>query len=308
LLERFRTAVHWGLHHGGVPIGVVDVGSNTVRLHVAGDGDTARDARSLLGLGEAIERFGSIPPEKLDEVVTTVAGYVAKARSVDADPIEVLVTSPGRQAANGAELVSRLEDATHVPVRVLSAVDEARFGFVGALAGTRLPAGRRVAVVDVGGGSAQIAIGTPGKGPAWIRSIDIGSMRLTSRCVTADPPGLEALARARVEVERALEGLDPPHPRVTFAVGGSARAVRRVIGNSRFGRDELAEAIELLAGTPAAEVAGRFDIEPGRARTLPAGAVILAGIADLLDTRLRIGRGGVREGAAVELERRRAAA
>ena len=70
----------------------------------------------------------------------------------------------------------------------------------------------------------------------------------------------------------------------------------------------LAVAAEMLAATPSAEVARRFEIDPERARTLPAGAVILAAIADLLDVRFRIARGGVREGAALELERRRAAA
>ena len=55
-------------------------------------------------------------------------------------------------------------------------------------------------------------------------------------------------------------------------------------------------------------MARRFEIDRVRARTLPAGAIIFAAIADLLDVRFRIARGGVREGAALELERRRAAA
>jgi exopolyphosphatase/guanosine-5'-triphosphate,3'-diphosphate pyrophosphatase len=298
----------WRRHHQDVPVGVVDVGSNTVRLHVASDGRTMRDERALLGLGEAVELHGSIPEPKLAEVEATVAGYVADARAGGAHPIEVLVTSPGRQAANGSELIERLERVTRVPVRLLSAVEEARLGFDGALARVRLPPGRRVAVVDVGGGSAQIAIGTHREGPTWIRSIDVGSMRLTSRCVDSDPPGLESLRQARLEVERALEDLEPPQPRVAFAVGGTARTLRRVIGSSRFGHDELAEAIHVLALTPTAELVERFGIVAQRARTLAAGAVILAAIGDLLDSSFRIGRGGVREGAALELERRRAAA
>ena len=58
----------WWRHHGNVPTGVVDVGSNTVRLHVAHDGETVFGERALLGLGEAVERYGAIPEPKLAEV------------------------------------------------------------------------------------------------------------------------------------------------------------------------------------------------------------------------------------------------
>jgi exopolyphosphatase/guanosine-5'-triphosphate,3'-diphosphate pyrophosphatase len=298
----------WRLHHAAVPAGVVDVGSNTVRLHVARDGRAVFGERALLGLGEAVERFGSIPEAKLAEVAACVAEYVEQARDHGADPIEVLVTSPGRQALNGRELVDRIELAARVPVRLLSAAEEARLGFEGALAATRLPNGRAVAVVDVGGGSAQIAAGSRRTGPIWIRSIDVGSMRLAARCLETDPPGPDALRRARAEVDRLLDDVDPPRPRTALAVGGSARALRRVAGSARLGPDELEAAVELLAATPAQELVRRFDVPPGRARTLAAGAVILSAVADRLQSSLRVVRGGVREGALLELEARRAAA
>ena len=237
-----------------------------------------------------------------------MADYVKQARDHGAINVEVLVTSPGRQAANGDELVKRLARATKVPVRLLSAVDEARLGFAGGLAGTRISPGRIVAVVDVGGGSAQIAVGTRRDGPAWVRSIDIGSMRLTSRCVSNDPPGLDELSAMRAEVARYLEDIAPPQPRVALAVGGSARNLRKVAGSSRLGPDELAATIELLVSIPADEVVRRFDVAPERACTLVAGALILEGIRELLGTGFRVVRGGVREGAVLELESRRAAA
>jgi exopolyphosphatase/guanosine-5'-triphosphate,3'-diphosphate pyrophosphatase len=298
----------WPLHHARVPTGVVDVGSNTVRLHVARDGRPVFGDRSLLGLGEAVERFGRIPEPRLAELETRVADYVEQAREHGADRIEVLVTSPGRQAENGRELLERLERASGVPVRLLSAVDEARLGFAGALARTRVSARRQVAVVDVGGGSAQVAIGTRRDGPTWLRSIDLGSVRLATRCFDRDPPGRDALLRARSDVDRAVAGFVPPRPGSGLAVGGSARGLRRVTGSRRLGSEELAAALELLAVTPGAELVERFGLAPARARTLPAGAVILAALQDLLGTSLRVVRGGVREGAVLELERRREAA
>src|SRR6185312_5764912 len=101
-----------------------------------------------------VERFGRVPEPKLAELAARVADYVQEAREHGAGCVEVLVTSPGRQAANGNELLERLEQSAGVPVRLLSAVDEARFGFAGALSATRVGPRRTVAVVDVGGGSA----------------------------------------------------------------------------------------------------------------------------------------------------------
>jgi exopolyphosphatase/guanosine-5'-triphosphate,3'-diphosphate pyrophosphatase len=298
----------WPRHHGGVQVGVVDVGSNSVRLHVARDGDAVYGIKTMLGLGESVERYGSIPEEKLAEVCACVAAYVAAARGRGAEQIEVLVTSPGRHAANGDELLERLEEAARVPVRLLSSVDEGTLAFLGAVQHTRGASRKLVAVCDVGGGSAQIAVGTRQDGPAWVRSIDLGSMRLTSRLLQGEPPGSHAIARARAEVAGYLEGVVPPLPRTALAVGGSARALRGIVGGSRLDTDGLAAAIEVLAHAPVAEIARGYGIDPARARTLAGGAIILQAIHERLGVPLRVARGGVREGAAFELAHRRVAA
>src|SRR5207249_8625924 len=90
LLERIRTAVHWGLHHGGVPFGVVDVGSNTVRLLVAEHGNTLLSEREMLRLGADIERHGRIPLEKLELTASVVARMVRDASAAGAAAIEIL--------------------------------------------------------------------------------------------------------------------------------------------------------------------------------------------------------------------------
>jgi exopolyphosphatase/guanosine-5'-triphosphate,3'-diphosphate pyrophosphatase len=261
----------------------------------------------MLRLGEAVERFGTIPEEKLAEAADCVADFAADARARRADVVEVLVTSPGRQAGNADELCERLAATSRAPVRVLSAVEEGRLAFVGAVSSLRGGARKTVAVCDVGGGSAQVVVGTRRDGPAWVRSIDIGSMRLTSRLLPDDPPGAEALSAARDEVERYLEGFAPPLPHVAFAVGGSARALRRLTG-PELGADELGLAVELLARMSAAEVVERFGVDEARVRTLAAGSVILAAVQARLGVPLRLARGGLREGAVAELAARTEAA
>ena len=295
-------------HHGGVLVGVIDVGSNTVRLHVSEDGTELHREKAILRLGDPIERTGSIPPEKIAETAACVQRFVAIARKEGARRTEVLVASPGRQAANGLEFVNRLRVEAGVPVQLLSPEEEGRLAFIGALAANRRGRNSTIAVCDVGGGSSQVAIGTRRDGVAWVRSVDIGSMRLTSRLLDDDPPGDAALERARAEVRRVLDGFVPPAPEVALAVGGSARAIRSIVGPD-LGPDELDEVAGILARTPAAEIAGLYDVHLERVKTLAAGALILEALQSRLHVPLRVVRGGgVREGAAIELAARREAA
>jgi exopolyphosphatase/guanosine-5'-triphosphate,3'-diphosphate pyrophosphatase len=300
LLDRLKGSVLWGRHHVDVPVGVVDVGSNTVRVLVSEHGRTLFSEREMLRLGADIERDGAIPEEKLELAASVVATFVADARAVGAEAIEVLIASPGRQAANGAELAWVVEERSGSPTRILTSTEEAQLAFVGALSCAAVPAGRLVGVVDVGGGSAQVVVGSKKEGPVWTGSIDIGSQRLTSRMLSNDPPGAAAIAAARAEVERYLESFAPRKPRTALAVGGSARAVKRIIGG-RLGPEELDEVLALVAETPTVELAERYGIGADRARTLAAGAVILSGIQQRLGTPLKVQRGGLREGALLSL-------
>jgi exopolyphosphatase / guanosine-5'-triphosphate,3'-diphosphate pyrophosphatase len=300
LLERIRFAVLRGGHHAHVPIGVVDVGSNTVRLLVAERGRTLLSERVMLHLGADIEADGRIPPVKLDEVARVVRQFVRDGEAAGAATIEVLIASPGRQAQNGAELQRVLADASGRPTRILTAQEEGHLAFVGALSVADVPSRRTVAVVDVGGGSAQVVVGSGHDGPKWARSIDIGSQRLTSRMLSGDPPGAAAIGAARAEVEHYLDDFGPPAPRTTLAVGGSARALKRIVG-SRIGVDELDRVLELLAVTPAATLVERYGMGEERARTLAAGAVIISGLQHRLRTPLKVVRAGLRDGALLAL-------
>jgi exopolyphosphatase/guanosine-5'-triphosphate,3'-diphosphate pyrophosphatase len=297
----------WWRHHVGVTAGVVDVGSNTVRVVVVRDGHELVSHREMLRLGASIERFGSIPPEKLDEAAAAVARFADEARAAGAHDVRVLITSPGRQAANGAELADVLERAGRCETRILTAVEEGLLAFSGALRVASPPSRRLVAVVDVGGGSSQVVVGTRRSGPLWVRSVDIGSQRLTNRLLDSDPPGPEAVAAARAEVDRYLSGFEPPVPMSAFAVGGSARALRRLAGR-RLDGENLDELVTLLSTTSTQRLVAKHGVDPDRVRTMTGGAIILAALQRRLDTPLKVVRAGLREGALAELAAARAAA
>jgi exopolyphosphatase / guanosine-5'-triphosphate,3'-diphosphate pyrophosphatase len=285
-----------------VRVGIVDVGANTVRLLVAAADDgslvSIREDRAQLGLGEEIERTGRIGGQKLSDAAETARAHVRRARKLGCSSVVVLVTSPGRQAANGLELVSRLAAATGVPTRVLTAQEEGELAWRGAVtASTNLP--ETVAVCDVGGGSAQIAVGTT-TFPSWVRSLDIGSLRLSRRAFRNEPPSAEDLERATRIVVAELDDLTPPLPLAAIAVGGTARALRRVVGD--YLTDEtLPLAVRRLSKKSSRKIAKEHGVDETRARTMTAGALIFLEIQRRLRVPLRVGRGGVREGAALAL-------
>jgi len=292
-------------------VGIVDVGSNTARLLVADVRDgvtrTVRETRAPIGLGDEIERRGAISQAKIDDVAKAVADAIATARAVGVDDITVLVTSPGRQSTNGEELARAIVRAAGVRARLLSAAEEASLAYAGALA-TSPVAGSRVAVCDVGGGSAQIAVGLRYGTPTWIRSIDVGSLRLTRRHVESDPPRRRELSAARSELDELLAGIAPLAAVAVLATGGTARSLQKLVGGT-LGSAELEEALEIVSRRKAKEVERTYGIPRWRARLLPAGATILAAIQDRLGVELTVARGGLREGAALELaEHLRAAA
>jgi exopolyphosphatase / guanosine-5'-triphosphate,3'-diphosphate pyrophosphatase len=283
-------------------VAVIDIGSNTARLLVAdvdGTLEPVREERTYLGLAADILRHGYVSAAKLDDAVTVAGRYARLATRMDADAVAAVVTAPGRQGRASSELVSELTKAVGRPVTVLSAEDEGRFAFLGATA--RLEAdGGIVAVCDVGGGSTELAVGTVLLGPAWVRSADIGSLRLTRLCLNADRAGKKAVDRARQVVERELHRFDAPQVDTALAVGGSARAAAKIV-RSQLGRGDLEDVVALASRTPPAKLARVFGFDAARAETVLAGAIILSAVAERLDVPLRLGRGGLREGIALTL-------
>ncbi len=285
-------------------VAVIDVGSNTARLLVArstlGAMIPVHEERALLSLGDEIERFGRISDLKLVETAERVSGYARRARELGSRSISVIVTAPGRQSANAPALVGALARATGIAPRVLSADEEGRLAFEGAMLQTRaLP--EHVAVCDVGGGSTEIVVGTQSAGPRSCRSLDVGSLRLARRLLDDDPPGRKAVARARRDVERNFDELETPHVQAALATGGSARSLRRLTGTRVLGAAELEAAARTVRTRTSAEIAREYGLDPVRARTLLAGTLILAEAQRRLGVPLEVARGGLREGAAAEL-------
>jgi exopolyphosphatase / guanosine-5'-triphosphate,3'-diphosphate pyrophosphatase len=284
----------------------IDIGSNTTRLLVAEcDGAGLREVhqekvftrvrRGMLG-GDRIAE------QKIAEVVDAVAGQAAIARELGAAEIRAVATAAIRRAANGDELVVRIRRACKLDVVVLTAQQEARLAFVGAARTLgHVPEGE-LGVVDVGGGSSELVVGTAPDAVSWSTSFAVGSGDLADECLRSDPPSARELLNARARVALALEGFDAPHPAEAVAVGGSAASLQRLAGPlldaAAFNRS-----LRVLAGDRAADVARRFGLETERVRLLPAGLLILQAASELFGASLQIGHGGLREGVLLEAPR-----
>jgi exopolyphosphatase/guanosine-5'-triphosphate,3'-diphosphate pyrophosphatase len=251
-------------------------------------------------LGKALGRDKVLSDEKVDEVASVVERQVRHARELGAGKVRVVATAAIRQAGNRDQLVEAIERASGVRADVLSDEDEARLAFAGAtrmLAGT--PSGA-IAVVDVGGGSTEIAIGTLEEGVTWSRSFRIGSGFLADSYLRSDPPAASELDAARHHASGTFEGLRPPPVERAVACGGSAASLRRMAG-AELTHDALERAVRLLASAPRDEIAERFELDPERVHLLPAGVLILDAVSAELGVPLKIGGGGLREGVVLEL-------
>jgi exopolyphosphatase / guanosine-5'-triphosphate,3'-diphosphate pyrophosphatase len=285
-------------------LGCIDIGSNTTRLLVAEVADgRLRELvvqRAFTRIGKALPRDGAIPPEKIAQTAEVVASQSRVAREVGAQRIVTVATAAIRGASNRDELASAVEAAGGVEMTVLSGDEEARLAFVGAARTLATPADGTLAVLDVGGGSTEIAVGYPDGVVTWSASFRIGSGFLADAYLRSDPPSAAELQAVRQHVDGTFEGLVPPPAESAVAVGGTATSLRRLVG-AELSYDTLERGVRVLSMTPIAQVAERFELDPERVKLLPAGILVLEALSQRLSLPLRIARGGLREGVLLEL-------
>lgn len=304
------------------PLAAIDMGSNTIHLVVArprpdaSDLDPLADDVVLVRLGADVNATGEIGPQRLAHALDTIRRQLQIARDRGAATILAIATEGIRGARNGPDVLRRIEQETGLRFTLVTGEQEAALTFWGATSG-RAPAGRS-AVVDLGGGSTELVIGSAAH-VEWRISLPFGSGLIHDRLAPADPANPAELAQAAQVVSDALNALALPQPIAEVAAcGGSAttlaalarRALSLAPDPGPPGATEdpaalpaltpavLEDLLGLLQTEPAAAIASRYGIDEGRALLLAAGAVVLrAALARLDATQLRVSRRGIREGA-----------
>ncbi len=277
----------------------IDIGSNTVRLLVAESEPhqllEVHQERAFTRIGRALDRDGRIAPAKISEVAEVVAAQVRGALEMGCEEIHAVATAAVRRAANQSVLLDAVTGACGLHVRVLTGEEEARLAFLGALGTLEHSPEGPLGVVDVGGGSAELVVGSPELGVSWCESFAVGSGDLAESHFGRDRPSVAELARARGYVAEVLSNVSPPHPSEAVAVGGSATSLRRLAGPV-LDEGAFARAFHILCSEPTMAISRRFALDRERVRLLPAALVILEAASLCFGVPLQVGCGGLREG------------
>jgi len=240
---------------------------------------TLDDQSDLIGLGDVVDANGVVPPDSLQVVVDAVHALHRSARADAAERVLVVGTEPLRRARNSDEVGAAIERYVGVPLHTLSEREEAQLTFLGVTGGSS-PA-ETLAVVDIGGGSTEVALRVPGS-VLDVVPIATGSARLTNAIVRSDPPSVDQLAALVAGARRAVDAAPwPTHEGTAVAdavfVGGTATNVARL---GTLDRVHLADDLETLARLPSDEVVIHYVVRQRRARQLAAGVAIVSALLD----------------------------
>src|SRR3954453_1965419 len=282
----------------------IDIGSNTTRVLVAEpvDGQLKKvmEQRAYTRINKALGKKGQILAEKVDEVAEVVATQVRLARELGAEEIRAVATAAVREAPNGEQAAKAIGDAAGGRVEVLSEEEEGRLAFIGATKTLGHPAAGRIGVVDVGGGSTEVILGTVPGGGSEVPSWRVGSGGRPDELFSPDPPSAAEIRKVRDRIDDIFAGVEIEHPAQAVAVGGSATSLRRLVG-AVLEYETLERGIRVLCGAPAADVPRRFELDPERVRILTTGVLLLEKMSELLGQPRQIGKGGLREGVILDL-------
>jgi len=187
-------------------VGAVDIGTNSVRVLAASpDGSGLHERERLMRitrLGQDVNRSGRLAPAAIDRTIACLRDYRAVLERNDVERVRVAATSAARDAANRDEFFALVEEAIGAPPELLSGEEEGRLSFAGATVGVDHALGPFL-VVDIGGGSTELIVGTDTV--EGVRSLDIGCVRITESELHHDPPRPEELSNALSVIDAYLD-------------------------------------------------------------------------------------------------------
>jgi exopolyphosphatase/guanosine-5'-triphosphate,3'-diphosphate pyrophosphatase len=272
-------------------VAVVDVGSNSTRLLIADvDGgriDEIERQSRVTRLGRGVDLSGQLSAEAIEAACEAIADYVAICSDAGVERIDAIATSAVRDASNGGAFVAELRERFALSARVLDGEEEARLTYMGATA--EHPPSEPTLVVDIGGGSTELIVGT-GEEISFHTSLQAGVVRHTERHISSDPPAvleLEALATdVRSLIENAIAGQPGAAAKAAIAVAGTPTSLASIeLGLEPYdpaqvhGRTltlgSIQRLLSQLASSPLAIRAEIPGLHPDRARSIVAGVVIL---------------------------------
>jgi exopolyphosphatase / guanosine-5'-triphosphate,3'-diphosphate pyrophosphatase len=280
-------------------LGVLDVGSNTVHLLVVDAYQGARPVpayshKAELRLGDHLDSRNRLSQDCAVQLRAFVDEALGVAEDKGVQQMLAFATSAVRDAANGDQILARIQAETKVDIRVLSGQDESRLTFLAARRWFGWSSGRLL-MLDIGGGSLEIASGVDEE-PGAAVSLPLGAGRLTRDWLAGDPPSRDEVRRLRKHVRAEIAAtagtvMRDGRPNHAVATSKTFRQLARISGaapssNGPYVRRILHHAdvtalAERLARTTAADRAQLPGVSRGRAAQLAAGAIVADAAMDL---------------------------
>ena len=270
-------------------VAAIDCGTNTIKLLVGDLPDVAVREMRMVRLGQDLDRTGRIADEALTRAFTAIEEYAAliAAHGVPPSRIRFCATSASRDAANADVFTAGVRERLGVEPEVVDGAEEAALSFDGAVRNLRVPPAPPVLVVDVGGGSTELVLGTVADGPRAVDSMDVGSVRLHERHLRSDPPTAAEVAACVADIDAHLDAspVDPGAAATVVGVSGTVTTVaaavldlpaydRAAIDQAVLATDDVHAVVERLVAMSVAQRRALPWMHPGRADVVDAGALI----------------------------------
>lgn len=292
--------------------GIIDIGSNTVRLTVFDVDEKAKTfstffkLKTMVGLVSYIDTQTHLMSDKgINRLVDVLNGYLECASKFrDFNGPFAFATAGVRNAANASDVLQAVKERCGIHVDLVSGSDEARLGYVGAMRQSSLKTGLQL---DVGGGSTEVTTFAKGK-VTHSTSIPFGSLSLFDQFVRDLLPKPVEIDRIATLVRKELEAVPHFHGiscKKASGVGGSVRAARRLrdafVSSDSSDKDVSAKQLDELIGQvlydPDTAARTILRVAPERAHTcIPGIAVVREVMRFFGATTLEVHDAGVREG------------
>ncbi|MEI4470680.1 Ppx/GppA family phosphatase [Frigidibacter sp. MR17.24] len=286
-------------------VGVVDVGSNSVRM-VVFDGAARSPAyffneKVMCGLGQGLAATGRLNPKGRERALAALARFAMLARGMDMAPLTCVATAAVRDAEDGPEFQARVLAETGLRLHVIDGPEEARLSAQGVLLGWP---GAEGLVCDIGGNSMELAELTGGAIGKRVTSA-LGPFRLQQIEAAESPAALAA--HIKDTITRLREQVPGSYDRI-YLVGGSWRAIARldmertgypmtVLHEYRMLPEAVLETVDWIAGHDLQQLRGRVGISSDRMELVPLAAQVLAElIRQFGPSEIDISSYGIREG------------
>jgi exopolyphosphatase/guanosine-5'-triphosphate,3'-diphosphate pyrophosphatase len=269
----------------------IDIGTNSVRLLVVDDGRDLERRAVITRLGEGVDRTGELSDAAMERTLATLVDFRDVLDGYGVEAPRVVATSAARDARNRDTFFAAATDVLGAPPELLPGDQEARLSFEGAVAALD-PAEGPFLVVDIGGGSTELAVGTSTADSVY--SMNVGAVRLTELQLHHDPPQPEELTNALGLVEDRLDDALRAVPaaedaRTLVGVGGTITTVAAIeIGLAVYDRDRVhgfrlsraaaEDVFRTLATEPLADRKHNPGLHADRADVIVGGCVVLVGV------------------------------